>query len=65
MNGGGSIVQRITGWCFSLLLAMVALYCAVKVLESIWPALLLIVGIVALLVIIWKLVVHFTTTNYW
>ena len=32
-------IERLSSWCFSILLASIALYCAVKVLEAIWPAL--------------------------
>ena len=53
------------GWCFKILLAVIALYCAVKVLEAIWPALLVIVGIAAIIALIIRLVVYFTSRNSW
>jgi uncharacterized membrane protein required for colicin V production len=66
MNGGMSRwPDRLIGWCFGLLAAVLALYCAVKVLEAIWPALVTIVGIAALSVAIYKFVVYFTSRNSW
>lgn len=62
---GGNWAERIAGWCFSILAAVVALYCAVRVLENIWPALVAIVGIAALAAVILRVVVHFTTNNFW
>lgn len=59
------MVDRVMGWCMKILLATIALYCAVKVLESIWPALAVIVGIAALCVVIVRLVVYFTSLNSW
>ncbi len=39
MNGTnpGGLVNRVVGWCFGILAGTIALYCAVNVLESIWP----------------------------
>ena len=62
---GSRWVDRLMGWCFSILLAVIALYCAVKVLEAIWPALLVIVGIAAIIALIIRLVVYFTSRNSW
>ena len=61
----GTWINRIVGWCVGLLAGVVALYCAVKVLEVIWPALVMIVGIIALIALIIRLVVYFTSRNSW
>jgi hypothetical protein len=62
---GSKWVDRLTSWCFSILVATIALYCAVKVLEAIWPALIVIVGIGAILVLIIRIVVYYTSKNSW
>ncbi|MDO3175894.1 hypothetical protein [Mycobacteroides abscessus] len=64
-NEPGRFVDRLTGWCFGILAAVVALYCAVKVLEVIWPALILIVGIAAIIAVTVRVVVYFTSRNLW
>lgn len=61
----GTWINRIVGWCFGLLAAALALYCAVKVLEAIWPALVAIVGIAVFVLVIYRIVVHFTSRNLW
>jgi uncharacterized membrane protein HdeD (DUF308 family) len=60
----GRWIERLSSWCFSILGAVIALYCAVKLLESIWPALVVIVGIAALCVAIVRIVVYFTSRKY-
>lgn len=57
-------VGRLTGWCFSILAAAIALSCAVKLIVCIWPTLATIVGIAALLVIIIRIVVYYTSQKY-
>lgn len=49
----GSWIDRIVGWCFSILIASFLLYCAVQLVQSVLPALIIvggIIGLVALLV---------------
>jgi hypothetical protein len=67
MNGSnpGRIVDRLISWCFGILGAVIALYCAVKVLEAIWPALIIIVGTAAIIAVIVRIVVYFTSRNLW
>lgn len=66
MNGSnpGRWIDRIIGWCFGILAGAIALYCAVKVLEAIWLALVVIVGIVAILALIIRIVVYYTSHKY-
>lgn len=67
MNGSnpGRWIDRLIGWCFGILAAVIAPYCAVKVLEAIWPALVVIVGIAAISGPIIRIVVYFTSRNSW
>jgi len=67
VNGSdpGRWVDQLIGLCFRILLAVIALYCAVKVLEAIWPALLVIVGVAAITVVIIRIVVYYTSRNSW
>nr|WP_090344904.1 hypothetical protein [Mycolicibacterium malmesburyense]CRL76777.1 hypothetical protein CPGR_04087 [Mycolicibacterium malmesburyense] len=58
-------MDRLIGWCFGILGAVIALYCAVKVLEAIWPALVMTVGAVALIALIIRTVVYYTSKNSW
>ena len=64
-TGPGRFTDRLVGWCFGILGAVIALYCAVKLLEAIWLALVVIIGIVALLALIIRIVVYFTSRNRW
>lgn len=64
-SGAGRWVNRIVGWCFSILAATIALYGAVKVLEAIWPALVAIVGICVLAAAVVRAIVYFTTNKTW
>jgi hypothetical protein len=57
----GRWTDRLIGWCFGILAAVIALYCAVKVLEAIWPALVVILGAVAIIALIIRIVVHYTS----
>jgi hypothetical protein len=61
----GRWVDRLIAWCFGILLGSIALYCAVKVLEAIWPALLMIAGALAISALIIRIVVYFTSRNSW
>lgn len=44
----GSWVDRLLGWCFGLLLAAVAINCAVALIQQVLPTLVVILGIVGL-----------------
>ena len=44
----GSWVDRLVGWCVGLLLAAVAINCAVALIEQMLPTLVLILGIIGL-----------------
>jgi heme/copper-type cytochrome/quinol oxidase subunit 4 len=55
----GSWVDRMIGWCFGILLGVIALYCTVRLIESILPTLIVIIGIVALIAAIIGLIVVF------
>lgn len=50
MSSGGSDpsswVDRLVGWCFGLLLAAVAINCAVALIQQVLPTLVVILGIV-------------------
>lgn len=41
--------DQIVGFGMGCLVAAVALYCAVSVIEAIWPILVIIIGVVALI----------------
>ena len=45
-----SWLDGLVGLCFTLLLAAIAVHVAVRLLEAVWPALLLILGVGLLLV---------------
>jgi hypothetical protein len=40
-----SLLDGLFGLCFTLLLAAIAVHVAVRLIEAVWPALLLILGI--------------------
>ncbi|WP_024477223.1 hypothetical protein [Arthrobacter sp. CAL618] len=48
--------ERAIGACMSVLLAVVALYCATQVLQSILPFLIACVGVVAIIWAVWVVV---------
>ncbi|HKP39466.1 hypothetical protein [Mycobacterium sp.] len=60
-------MNRLIGWCFGLLAGAVALYCAIRLIESILPALIVVVGTLTLiaLVIGAGIVVIRTWRNRW
>lgn len=61
-----SWIDRVIGWCFGILLASVALYCAVAVVRAILPALVIIFGVVgAICLIVGGIVVFRTIRNRW
>jgi hypothetical protein len=63
---GPSWPDRLIGWCFGILLATIALYCAVKLIEAILPALIVIIGVLAIIaLIIGAIVVFSTSRNRW
>jgi hypothetical protein len=41
-SGPRSLLDQLVGLCFTLLLAAVAVHVAVRLIEAVWPALLLI-----------------------
>lgn len=43
-----SLFDRLIGGCMSVLLASIAIYCAAQIIQSIWPVLVIITGVVAL-----------------
>jgi hypothetical protein len=49
------LIDRLVGTCFALLLAAMALYGAVQIVRSIWPALAMGAGAVGLGAVIWWL----------
>ncbi|SHT79847.1 Uncharacterised protein [Mycobacteroides abscessus subsp. abscessus] len=64
-NPGGWI-DRIIGWCLGILMGVIALYCAVRLIESILPTLIIIIGIVTFIAVaIGAAVVFSTWRNKW
>ncbi len=63
--GGRGLADRLLGLAFSLLAAAVMVVIAVRLLESIWPALLVIIGIVGALGIAGLLIRHWWESRYW
>ncbi|MFI6169052.1 hypothetical protein ACIBCN_19900 [Nocardia sp. NPDC051052] len=57
-EGPGGMVDKFKGVCISILVAAIAVYCATKIITSIWPTLLLIGGIVGA---VWLGIVVFRT----
>jgi len=43
------LLDSVVGLCFTLLLAAVALHVAVRLIEAVWPVLLLILAVIGLL----------------
>lgn len=48
-KGAISMFDRLIGACLAILLASIAIYCAAKIIESIWPVLVIVTGVTALL----------------
>lgn len=68
MNGTnpGRWMDRLIGWCFGILIAVIALYCAVSLIESILPTLIVIVGVLAVIgLVVGMVVVINTWRNRW
>lgn len=64
-NPGGWL-DRMIGWCFGILLSAIALYCAVRLVESILPALIVIAGILGFVAVAISAAVVFSTwRNRW
>jgi hypothetical protein len=62
----GRWMDKVIGWCFGILCGVIALYCAVKLIESILPALIVIIGILALIAAVIGVGVVFSTwRNRW
>ncbi|WP_456504877.1 hypothetical protein [Arthrobacter sp. UYCu723] len=40
--------DRLVGACMAVLLASIAIYCAAQIIQSIWPILVVITGVMAL-----------------
>lgn len=57
-------IERAIGMCFRILLAVIAIYFAVALIQSIWPWLLLIASIVSVGGIITVVVIR-ATRNRW
>ena len=65
-QGPAGWIDRMVGWCFGTLSAALLLYCAVHLLQSLLPALIVIGGIVALVGLpIGGIVVFRTWRNRW
>lgn len=67
MSGGGAgWVDRLIGACVGLLVAAFALYCAVSLIESILPTLIVIIGVLAVIgLVIGAIVVFRTWRDRW
>jgi hypothetical protein len=50
-RGPRSLLDQLVGLCFTLLLAAIAVHVAVGLIEAVWPALVLILGVGALLAV--------------
>jgi hypothetical protein len=61
--GPRSWLERAIGACMSVLLAVLALYCATQVLQSILPFLIVCVGVVAIIWAVWA-VVQYRANRY-
>lgn len=63
---GGQWLDKLIGACFGILLAAIALNCAVSVIKPILPTLIVIVGLVTLIgLLIGVIVVIRTWRNRW
>lgn len=49
MSDGTGLVEKFRRACVSILIGAIAIYCAVAVVESIWPTLVIILGIVGII----------------
>ncbi len=66
MSSGGSWLDRIVGGCVSLLIAAFAIYCAARLIESVLPLLIIVVGGAALIGLVVCIVVVINTwRNRW
>ena len=66
MSGGGGWIDRLIGACIGLLVAAVALYCAVRLIEAVLPALLVVVGVLGIIgLVVGGIVVFRTWRDRW
>jgi hypothetical protein len=62
----GKWMDTIIGWCFGILMGVIALYCAVRLIESILPTLIVMIGFLAVVAaVIGVVVVISTWRNRW
>ena len=62
----GKWMDKVIGWCFGALLSVIALYCAVQLLQSILPTLKVVIGILAIIALLFGVVVVINTwRNRW
>lgn len=68
MSGEGPSrwMDQIVSWCLGILFAAIALYCAVKLIEAILPALIVTIGMLAILgLVVGGIVVFRACRNRW
>jgi hypothetical protein len=68
VNGDpGQWINRLVGWCWGILGGAIALYCAVKLIDAILPALIVVVGVLTIvgLIVATAIVVFRTMRNRW
>ncbi len=53
-KGETPMVDRLVGACLAVLLASIAIYCAAQIIQSIWPVLVTITGVIAL---VWVVII--------
>ena len=53
-----SLVDKLVGWCFALLLAAMALYGAVMLIQCIWPWLVIALAVIGVVAVVGWLVVR-------
>jgi hypothetical protein len=62
----GKWMDKIIGGCFGILFGVIALYCAVRLIQSIQGTLIVIIGVLALIAaLVGAFVVFFTWRNRW
>lgn len=62
----GRWIDRIIGWCFGILLGTIALYCAIALIESMLPTLIILIGALTIgALIVVGIVVIRTWCNRW
>lgn len=53
-----SLLDKLVGWCFAILLAAMALYCAVLLIQCIWPWLVIGLAVVGAVILVGWLVIR-------